>query len=240
MSPAFDSPSEAMANTGRRPLFAMAALILVAATLLLGLAAPRLLGGIAQVPGEPIMAAVRQHLDVPLGDLRWAVQSRSTATEWLDSGDLWADAGQVELLLAAQPGQNLEQRQRWLVAAKNALRHAVTAAPANGGAWLRLAYVSFLLGERDNVRAPLAMSLATLPYEPGIAQTRIDLALSVWSRLTEADRAAIIRQVAQSAASDRAATEAVIRYRGLMGIMAPYLDGAPLPALAPKRLSPLG
>ena len=95
MSPAFDSPSEAMANTGRRPLFAMAALILVAATLLLGLAAPRLLGGIAQVPGEPIMAAVRQHLDVPLGDLRWAVQSRSTATEWLDSGDLWADAGRA-------------------------------------------------------------------------------------------------------------------------------------------------
>lgn len=190
-----------MARSARQnPPAARAAACLAAGVLGLGLIAlslPRLGAGLDLLIGNAIQESYsRQRVDPVIADAdleQWR-QSRLDALEWVDSGTLYYELADIELIAARQTGP-IEDLDR-LEAARTDLLAALERAPANGRGWLMLAVLNAQLSQPpEAVTASLDASLRTAPYDQRLLGLRLSLGFMYWESADPGLRAMLLAQV---------------------------------------------
>lgn len=154
------------------------------AVLLLALATPRLVSGLAAGPFDETVRALGRGLDVSQSDVRIARSSRITALNWSDNARHASDLGALNYALAVRQPRNSEIRARLISDAIESDRRAISLAPTNAFSWIRLAQAKV---ERDGVGADTApylrMSYRTAAHDPRIVLPRLNFALAIWDEL---------------------------------------------------------
>ncbi len=159
------------------------------AALLLGLAIPRFIAALAQVPGSAALRAVQDRRPVTVGELEHLVKSREAAASWTGSGQIRSDLALARLLLLEENERSGLATGGQLQAAVSDLTGSLTRAPANTYAWARLAMARQMTGGMDGKAArALAMSFLTGPREPELIEIRTRLTFDLWPAVSDEDR----------------------------------------------------
>lgn len=166
------------------------------------LSAPRLLAGLALVPGNQVeltylgpMLSGRPQRPSP-DELQIWRSSRENALGWLDLPDAWSDLSLIDMLEAQDTTDRGVQ-----VAHYRDARDEVIASlrlnPSDGFMWLRLAQLDARLGKVDQVVLRSVMhSIETAPYEPGAIFLRVALGFRSWTWASEDEKRLLLEQVA--------------------------------------------
>jgi hypothetical protein len=151
---------------------------------LLGLALPQLAVALVQLPGDPVVFALRRGAPVSDDALAVLAETREATLRW------WPDAtAGRELAVAAL---RLGERAR----AEAASRGALARAPVEPNGWLRLAWLAWTGGAPPGrTAALLRASVATGPYEPALTALRARIALDLWPSLPLDARLALAGQI---------------------------------------------
>ncbi len=161
--------------------------------------------------GEPVTA----------GALYDAILARREALDWTDSPAVWAEIGELRLILAALYPE--EAAETDVVSDSiSASRSAVEGSPTMPFAWLRMAEAMALRdGAEADINAQLMMAIVTAPQHAGMVRRRVELALFYWAQLDDRARQYSAGQVRIAAQQDPSAlAEIVKRQNALREVMA--------------------
>lgn len=194
-----------MSAARRSPITIASLLLLVAAgALLLWLAGPRTVAGFARLAGDPVLEALQADEAVSAEELERLARSRERALSSKEAASDWSELGLAYLEMAKEAeGGPSPERINLLDDSIAASRAALRLNPAQGYAWMRLAYAQF---HRNGVTPGLAgavgMALRTAPYDRRMVFVEIEFAFMVWSRLGQEARATAGRQIAYATRRD--------------------------------------
>lgn len=153
---------------------------------LVGLAIPRLAGGVFAGPFDETVRTLGRGGDVTKSQTRLARASRITALDWYANARIASELGALNYTLATREARGSDARAAYIAAAIENDRTAISLAPTSAYSWMRLAQAHV---ERDGAGADIApylrMSFRTAPYDPRILFPRLDFALAVWNDLPE-------------------------------------------------------
>ncbi len=216
----------------RRPDQGLGATI-IAAVLLAALgagltlaAAPRVVGSLVALPGDGILARIRDRKPVTVDDLRRLTSSREAALAWHETGRRHADLALARLMLLER--RRIVRTDRDLPEIRASLRRGLMLTPADAYGWTRLAGVERLLatGAQAGLRE-VEMAILTGPYERPLAFPRLAIALSLRSVARPDTRILIDRQIRWAWRADRWATVAAARHTQAFDAVRAALYGAP-------------
>jgi hypothetical protein len=160
------------------------------------LAVPRSIAALVAIPGDAIQFELTRGQPVADDALRLIVENRTAALHWLDDPAYYRDIGTAATLLAFHRGFSDPSSKLLLEKSDMALRSSLRLAPVDPGAWARLAYAHQLLGApASEVAADLRASLQTGSFDPGLLESRVRIAVVLWSELEADDRIAFIEQI---------------------------------------------
>lgn len=159
---------------------------IVVAVVLVGLAIPRLAGGVFAGPFDETVRILGRGGDVTMSEARLARASRLTTLRWYANARNASELGALNFALATREPRGSDARNVYIADAIESDRMAVSLAPTSAFSWMRLAQAHV---ERDGAGADIAaylrMSYRTAPYDPRILFPRLDFALAVWNDLPE-------------------------------------------------------
>lgn len=209
-----------------------AALFGVLGIILIGLAVPRLVSGIALAPyGETVARLGIPLVQAPMpprSELYAAAESRRQALSALRSAHAYAELGALYLAEARIAGFGTRNGGALLDQTTGALRASLSLSPLQPYAWTQLALAMYLR-EPGNPALNRIMRLAieTAPYEPRLVERRADLGLAMWDRLDEGTREMVAGQIRLAAAhAPDALADAAKRYARLATVRT-MLEGNP-------------
>jgi len=134
------------------------------------------------------LASGKPHTIVELDALTQALRASSARSDL-------SSAARVQILAAEQIGVTSLRAISRLSAARRDLRLGLAASPADAFAWTRLAATEMRLAHAQRAAAALALACQLAPYEPTLAATQFDLAVTLWPHLTLAAKAALERRL---------------------------------------------
>ena len=226
--------------TRRRAVeIATAALAAAAGAGLLALAVPMAGAGLAETPGNAILA--RLHLGAPDRDrLRRLAATREASLAWRGKGRTATDLALARMMLARAAG-DAGERARHVAGAREALVAGLGLAPMNPYGWIRLVRIGMEAGHRPEEIAPaLGFAMHTGPRERRLRMLVAEAGLYAWRALDPTDRAAVAGRVRRAwrenalrtaAAAARAGRTALLAR--LVGLAAPGPGAIPQPAPDP-------
>lgn len=172
------------------------AFMLVSSLILLYVGVPRFLTELMLVPGTPIYERINLGEQVSDEELDILQESREQAISFVDHPKAYDQLGQTHLIKARRAGVP-ETRLMHAKKAREALETSLELAPLNTFGWLRLATAYMLISPELNEKAVEAWrtSVACARFEPFIFLPRNHVAISLYSLLSEEDRAILREQV---------------------------------------------
>ena len=160
------------------------------------LAVPRFIAALVSIPGDAVQFELTRGQPVADDALRLFIENRIGALHWLDDPAYYRDIGIAATLLAFRRDFTDHSSTLLLEESEVTLRSALRLAPVDPGAWARLAYAHQLLSApASQITADLRASLRTGPYDPGLLESRLRIAIALWSELEANDRSAFLEQV---------------------------------------------
>ncbi|MFN0191992.1 MAG: hypothetical protein ACKVP5_08430 [Aestuariivirga sp.] len=178
-----------------KPDFVGVVFLLLGAFLFI-LAVPRFMAALVAIPGDAVQFELTRGQPVADDALRLIIENRTAALNWLNDPAYYRDIGTAATLLAFRRGFTDHTSTLLLEKSDVALRSALRLAPVDPGAWARFAYVHRLLGvPPSQVAVDLRASLQTGPYDPGLLESRLRIAIALWSEFEANDRGAFVEQV---------------------------------------------
>ena len=176
----------------RRRISNLGVIVVIGLTgaLLVSLALPRTVGGIAMLHGNRVYDAMQAGREVTVHDLERLIESRERALVSLNDATIWSELALATLTLARTLEDNeTEHRSALLQTSIEAGRQSLRLNPANGYGWLRLAQARLIeTGPDDATVRALTMTLRTAPHDRQIVFPEVELCLLLWSRLDEESR----------------------------------------------------
>lgn len=159
------------------------------------LAVPRFLAALVAIPGDTVQFGLTRGQPVADDVLRLLIENRTEALRWLDDPAYYRDIGTAATFLAFHRGFADPSSTLLLEKSDMALRSSLRLAPVDPGAWARLAYAHQLLGApASQVAADLRASLQTGSFDPGLLESRLRIAVALWSKFEADDRTALMEQ----------------------------------------------
>ncbi len=181
------------AGPGRKIWRACPMLAIVAGGVLIGLAAPRVVSAVIQLPADRITRLIESGQPVDGDALARLAATRRGAIEWTRDGRQWAELGLAQL---KQAERDATGREKLLGQAAMALQRSVALSPVDGSAWMWLAETELLrTGPSARAAQAIRMSIRVAPHDRAMQLDRVELALSTWQHFDDAARAEVARQV---------------------------------------------
>jgi len=209
--------------------------------LLLAMATPRLMAGLAIEPHDALLRAVGNGRSVELTEVLQAAQDYEDAVGWHRNAEDLADLAGLYFVAASQFPADDVLREEFLLRAVERDKASLQRAPAQPNAWARLALALINLDrEPELARRALVQSLRLSPWQPRLAQLRAGLGLRVWPQLDAEARELVLLQVRLAAAIDPKGLAAVVPTPALWAVVEQALVQQPdlLLALERYRRSP--
>lgn len=148
--------------------------------------------GLAVLPGNATLSALRERTSVAPADLDSFIATEQASLALLDRADGWSNLSLAYALRA----ETSEDRMSLLVKAHDAVSKSLALAPANPYGWARLAAIERQLGyENAAVAGHWRQSVTTGPNEDRLFVARIGMAVTLWPDLTRDDQAEVWREI---------------------------------------------
>ena len=155
---------------------------------ILSISVPRLYAEIILLPNASIIQQIHKPQDISDDDLSMAYEAVVNAGEWHSSAELLSQQSVIEMAFAKR-SQAKAERNVWFEKSELSMERSLQSAPGDPYSWMRLAYLRYVLGGKDNgVKDLLVMSMATGPYERPLALSQIEYALLMWDMLSESEQ----------------------------------------------------
>lgn len=199
---ALRQPRRLFRRPRRRPAWpALFALALGA--LLIAMATPRLMAGIAIEPHDALLRALGKGQSVELTQLLEAAKDYEVALGWHANAETSADLATIYFVAASQFPADHVLRQDFLRRAVEHDRDTLQRAPAQPYAWARLALaLTNIEGDSATARQALVQSLRRSPWQPALAKLRAGMGLRHWWQLDGETRALVQLQIRLAAEVD--------------------------------------
>lgn len=169
------------------------ALAIVAGSVLIALAAPRVVSAVIQLPADRTTRLIESGQPVDDDALARLAATRRGAIQWTRDGRQWAELGLAQL---KQAERDAADREKLLGQAADALRQSVALSPVDGSAWMWLAETELLrTGPSAKAAQAIRMSIRIAPHDRAVQLDRLELALSTWQHFDDAARSDVARQV---------------------------------------------
>ncbi len=207
------SSSRRPPRSKRYSFSAVAALVFGVA--LVGLAAPHLAAGFAELPARPVLEELRKGAALNDRYFEIAADSKTASLGWSAEGRGWAALGLLRFTEARRAGLATISGRAKLEQSVMADRRAVSLSPGQAYAWTRLAHAELLRrGPNPRVAPLLERAIAQAPYDPALVFGRLELSFLAWRHLDPALRDMVAEQVrfAASIAPKRLAAMSRERY----------------------------
>ena len=210
----------------RRLMPAMSLLAAIGGVILIVLAGPRLMAGLAALRSDSVLKMVEHGRQPTPEALARLVESRRDAAAWAEDGRLWLAVG-LARLASARKVDRADLQRRILDRAIYAIDRSLALAPGNAVGWMRLAEALLLrAGPSPRAAQALQMSVRNAPVAPEFAVERLRLLLQVWDEFNDAGRDMVTRQVQIIQANPRAAARlARLRLDGRAGTLLRRIRG---------------
>jgi hypothetical protein len=211
----------------RRPAWPALFALLIGAVLI-AMATPRLMAGLAVEPHDAVLRAIGTGRAVELSDLLTAAQDYETALLWRADAEDSADLATLYFVAASQFPVDHVLRQDFLRRAVERDRESLQRAPAQPFAWARLALaLTNLDGDTAAARAALVQSLRRAPWQPALAQLRAGMGLRFWSQFDADTRALVTIQIRLAAEVDPRGLAGVVPTQALWAVVEQALVDRP-------------
>lgn len=160
------------------------------------LGVPRLITAFIGLPTQQVLWPIRAGEPVAQEDLEALAASERRVLAWTKTGEAWRNLAHAQLLLAA-PDRRIEGLDQEAISrALESFTASLSIAPANPGAWTRLAFTEVLeKGLSPSVASHLIMSIRLARYEPDLSFSRLRLCLAAWTHFAPQDRELILEQI---------------------------------------------
>jgi hypothetical protein len=202
---------------------------------LLGLAIPRTVAAWMSIEAQPALDALQNGKRPADAELARGVTALQGAILWAQSARRLTDLALLELEQAERLPAGDPARASLLARAEDHLVGGVTANPANGFAWLRLAIVRELRQEPPRlVASSLVQSLDVAPNMRKLWLPRASMLFSYWRHLMVDELVAVRVQVRTIWFSDKAMRLALLQQADRSGqvLLIPWAIGEDAQALA--------
>ena len=201
------------------------------AVMLVWMAIPRLTAGLAwsRAADAPLQTAdARLQTDGARPGLHGrALHKLQTAAGRHESAKIHGEIGAFRFAQAATAGYASRHGRAFLDQGIDHLRRALVLAPGQPYAWTQLAHGLVLRdGTTKAAGRALAMAIATAPYEPRLAATRLDLAFVLRRQLDDDAKALIAGQITALARISPKALAEVAKRRYALGAVRRALAGS--------------
>ncbi|MFQ5783673.1 MAG: hypothetical protein ACE5H8_02465 [Alphaproteobacteria bacterium] len=204
------------------------AVALIAGLGLVSLAAPRAVGGFAELPARPVVAALRTGEKIAAHQLAIAVEAQATAIGWVDDGRGRTALGLLRYEQGRQndfAGADGTARLNQAIAAH---RRGLRRAPAQAYAWVRLAHAELLRhGPRRGLGPLLELAVASAPFDRRLVFRRLELGFLAWRRLDPQARVLVGRDARFAAGFSPRRLAALAKRRYAAAIVRAVLVDAP-------------
>lgn len=188
--------------------------------LLVAMATPRLMAGIAIEPHDALLRAIGKARATEVPDLLQAAHDYEQALAWHFTAEDSADLATLYFSAASHFPADHVLRADFLRRAVEHDRASLEHAPAQPYAWARLALaLTNLEGDSDAARQALVQSLRRGPWQPGLAQLRAGMGLRHWWRLDPDTRALVRIQIRLAAELDPAGLAGVVPTPALWAVV---------------------
>ena len=195
---------------------------------LIAMATPRLMAGLAVEPHDAVLREIGKGRAVELSDLLTAAQDYETALTWHADAETSADLATLYFVAASLFPADHVLRQDFLRRAVEHDRETLQRAPAQTFAWARLALASTNLdGDTAAARGALVQSLRRGPWQPALAQLRAGMGLRLWPQFDAETRALVLIQVRLAAEVDPRGLASVVPTQALWAVVEQALIDRP-------------
>lgn len=153
------------------------------AILLVVFAVPSLLARTLLISGEASRLSVLQGDAYTDDDLLSLKASRDRVAAWFPQNSIYNDLALVDLEMAPKK-KDAEQARNTYASSESWQRKALAVSPADPYGWYRLAYLLYMKeGPTQNVALAWGQSLSTAPFEPRLAIPRLQMGISLGSKV---------------------------------------------------------
>ncbi|WP_207459217.1 hypothetical protein [Azospirillum sp. SYSU D00513] len=188
--------AESRSSTRRASHTAPAVLGGLAGCLLLALGLPGLVAGVSTLDARAVAWNVHNGVPRPTSELLAAAEAVALGNRWTRDSELDGDRGLL-LLRAAEAAESDAERKKLLAAAAEATASALSNAPGQPSAWLRLAHIRHGQGEFAGAASALRMSMLSGSFVPALMATRIEMGLQLLPMLDRETLELLHRQIRQ-------------------------------------------
>lgn len=203
---------------------------------LIAMATPRLMAGIAIEPHDALLRDLGKGRSVELGQLLQAAQDYEAALAWHANADDGADLATIYFVAASSFPADHVLRQDFLRRAVASDEASLQRAPAQPYAWARLALaLSNLEGDSEMARQALVQSLRRGAWQPDLAKLRAGMGLRQWSQFDAETRTLVLLQVRLAAEVDPKGLAAVVPTPALWAVVEQALIDRPELLLALEK-----
>ena len=169
---------------------------LVFGVVLVGLAAPHLIAGFAELPARPVLEEMRKGVVLDDQYFEFAIDSKAASLGWISEGRGWASLGLLHFTAARRDGLATTNGRAKLAQSVMADRRAVSLSPGQAYAWARLARAELLRhGPSPRVALLLERAIAQAPYDPALVFGRLELSFLARRPLAPAMNDMVAEQV---------------------------------------------
>lgn len=168
----------------------------LAGCLLIALGLPGLVAGVSTLDAHTVAWDVYNGVPRSNAELLAAVEEVTQANRWTRDSELDGDRGLL-LLRAAEAAATEAERRNLLAAAGEATISALSNAPGQPSAWLRLAHIRYGQGELAGAAAALRLSMLSGSFVPALMASRIDMGMRLLPMLDRDTIELLHRQIRQ-------------------------------------------
>lgn len=169
-----------------------------AAALLIVPVWPLFIGGAVVAPYEDTLRDIARGKNVPRAVLADTETALRVTQKWVERGQASVALGGMRFV-AARNAQTPGAQRAALNDSISALKHGLARAPAQPYAWLQLAQAERARnGATASIEKYLTLSMQLAPWEHRLVLPRVEIALSVWSALSEEFKSRLPSQFARA------------------------------------------